>query len=308
MKKLFTNLLCIIGFLTIAVGIYAALGSNTIVTEQTDQQAQQIIFTPPPTPTQLTLFGERMPLEYPDVFESFDREVFTNSYYHSSTIRILKLVPRFFPIIKPILKEEGVPEDFIYLAVAESALNPIAISPAGAAGFWQFMKKTAPEYGLEVNAEIDERYHIEKATRAACLYFKKSYERLGNWTAVAATFNAGTSGVMREMNRQKQDNYYNLLLNSETSRYVFRIAALKLIIENPIRYGFYIPDHAKYKPWKTRTIKVSTSIPNFPDWCSEHNTNYKILKTLNPWLRDVKLDNASGKTYTIKLPAKGERI
>ncbi len=310
MKKLILHSLYTIGVLTVAAGIYSILCSNSQSLPKDDEleKADRVLFTPPPTPEELTLFGERMPLEYGDVYESLDREIFTNCYYHSSTIRIVKSMPRYFPIIKPILEEEGVPTDFIYLSVAESALNPFAVSSAGAVGFWQFMKNTAPEYGLEVTNEVDERYHLEKSTRAACAYFKKSYQKLGSWTLVAASFNAGNSGVTREINRQKQKSYYDLWLNSETARYVFRIAALKTILENPVAYGFYIPEDMQYKPFETREVKVTNSIASFPDWCIEQGTNYKIFKTLNPWIRSDKLDNPTGKTYLIKLPISGKRI
>ncbi len=312
-KKILVSSLSIIMFVSLSVGAFYVLSSTTIDEsnknrDRNEEKHNRIIFTPPSTPKSLTLFGERMPLEHSDVFESLDREVFTNCYYHSSTIRILKTAPRFFPIVEPILEEEGVPADFIYLAVAESGLLLTAKSPAGAVGFWQFMKKTAPEYGLEVNSEIDERYHLEKATRAACKYFKKSYENFGNWTAVAAAFNAGNSGMSKEMERQKETNYYNLLLNPETARYVYRIAALKLILEDPIKYGFDVNNKEKYEPWKTKEVEVNGSIESFPDWCKEHGTNYKVLKMLNPWLRDDKLQNKEGKSYFIKLPLKGERI
>lgn len=311
-KKIILGFIYTIGFITILLMATQFLSSSTTVEEEENEDSiekkERVIFTPPNTPKKLVLFGERMPLEYNDVYESLDREVYTNCYYHSSTINILKLVPRFFPTIKAILKEEGIPEDFIYLAVAESRLSLTISSPAGAVGFWQFMKKTAPEYGLEVNNEVDERYHLEKSTRAACKYFKKSYTKFGSWTMVAASFNAGNTGISQQIERQKEDNYYNLLLNQETARYVFRIAALKLIIENPVKYGFNIPKYQQYKEWETRNITISNSISSFPDWCKENGTNYKILKILNPWLRDDKLENKLGKTYTIKLPLKGERI
>lgn len=309
MRKLFLNTFLGISLVSLAWFTYSIFGSSSMVNSEADKAAvSRTLFTPPETPRSLTLFGERMPLEYPDVYESFDREIFTNCYYHSSTIRMLKLAPRFVPLMKRILQREGIPTDFIYLAMAESALNPSAISPAGAVGIWQFLPRTGPEYGLEVNREVDERYHVEKATEAACRYFRKSYERFGSWTLVAAAFNAGNAGMSKQMERQKQSDYYDLLLNQETARYVFRIAALKVIMEDPVKFGFYIPKERQYAAWQTREVEVSTAISSFPDWCAEHHTNYKVLKILNPWLRQDNLENKTAKTYVIKLPKKGERI
>lgn len=309
MRNFITHLVYAAGFIALTWGAYYLLTSATRRNEPRGRESvERVLFTPPPPPSELILFDERMPLEYPDVYESLDREIFTNCYYHSATIRILKLMPRFIPIMKPILEAEGVPTDFIYLAVAESALDPSAGSPAGAVGMWQFMRKTAPEYGLEVNSEIDERYHVEKSTYAACKYFKKAYEKFGNWTDVAAAYNAGSAGISRQMERQNQSNYYNLLLNSETARYVFRIAALKVILEDPVRYGFQVSEEMQYEAWKTREVEVSYSIANFPEWCASQGTSYKVLKILNPWLREDHLENRAKKTYFIKLPLAGERI
>ncbi|MFV0291248.1 MAG: lytic transglycosylase domain-containing protein [Mangrovibacterium sp.] len=311
MHKLTLKIIYIVGFLTLTLGAYSFLSSSTQLNELSelaDNKEKPVLFVPPNTPSELVIFREKMPLEYPDVYESFDREIFTNCYYHSSSIRILKLIPRYQPIIMPILEEEGVPGDFFYLAVAESALDPSAVSASGAVGLWQFMKQTAIEFGLEVNDDIDERYHAEKATRAACRYLKASYERFGSWTLVAAAYNAGNAGIERQITRQNQKNYYDLLLNSETARYVFRIAALKTILESPVNYGFSIPEDVQYKAWKTREIQVSGSIADLASWSEEQGTNYKILKTLNPWLRQINLANKLGKTYIIKLPLKGERI
>ncbi|MFV0365869.1 MAG: lytic transglycosylase domain-containing protein [Mangrovibacterium sp.] len=308
MKKLIHRTIYSVGFIVLTLGAYYSLTSAIQKPEKEVVTVERTLFTPPPTPTELTLFREPMPLQHQDVFESFDREIFTNCYYHSSTIRILKLVPRFFPTITTILEEEGLPGDFLYLAVAESALDPSATSSAGAVGIWQFMKSTAPEYGLEVNNEVDERYHVEKATHAACRYFKKSYETFGDWTLVAAAFNAGNNGMMKQIERQHQTSYYNLLLNPETARYVFRIAALKVILEDPEKYGFHIPDEIQYQPWKTREVQIDGPIKSFPNWCAEQGITYKTLKILNPWLRQDYLTNKSGKTYTIKLPLEGERI
>ncbi|TKG91120.1 lytic transglycosylase domain-containing protein [Puteibacter caeruleilacunae] len=258
-------------------------------------------------PDSIDFAGEQVPLQYFDVAESLDRELQVNTYWHSQTIHILKKMPRYFSQIEPILKEEGVPEDFKYLAIAESALNERAVSPSSAVGLWQFMKATAREYGLEVTAEVDERYHIEKSTRAACKYLKSAYKKYGSWTMVAAAYNAGRTGMSRQIVRQKEKDYYNLLLNPETSRYVFRIVAMKLVLNNPKKYGFYIEDEDKYPIIPTYTIEVKSAVKNFADFAKSHDENYKILKYFNPWLRQSYLNNTAKKTYQIVLPKRGFR-
>ncbi len=263
---------------------------------------QKAIFKPVELPTAFSFAGEPMPLDRFDIRESLDRELLSNAYFHSQTLRYLKLTPRYFSVIEPILKEKGIPDDFKYLALAESGLNPRAISPAHAVGLWQFMKSTAQEYGLEVNSLIDERYHIEKATYAACDYLLDSYEKFGSWTLVAASYNRGRSGISKQLVRQKTDNYYDLLITTETARYVYRIAALKLIIENPERYGFYVADNEKYPIIKTKNITIHGAVANFPDFAKKYGISYKLLKDFNPWLRDDHLTNSKKKTYVIKIP------
>lgn len=253
-------------------------------------------------PDSVTFAGEPMPLQRFDVKESLDREMLVNSYFHSQTLRLIKLAPRYFSIIEPILEEKGIPDDFKYLAVAESGLNPSAVSPARAIGFWQFLQGTARDYGLEVNNEVDERYHVEKSTYAACDYLLDAHEKYGSWTLVAASFNAGMRGIDRQLERQKADDYYNLLLVTETSRYVFRIAALKLIMENPAAYNLIVPEHEKYPIIPTKEIEVAGPVLDFADFAHAHDINYKLLKDFNPWLRQAYLTNNSGKTYTIKIP------
>lgn len=253
-------------------------------------------------PESLSFLGEKMPLERFDVREALDREILSNAYFHSQTIRYIKMAPRYFSVIEPILKENGVPTDFKYLALAESGFNPRAVSPASATGLWQFMKDTGKEYGLEINNEVDERYHVEKSTRAACNYLKDAYQKLGNWTLVAASFNAGMNGVQRQIERQKSNNYYDMLFVEETQRYVFRIVALKLILENPEKYHFYIGEKEKYPVIKTRKVVVKGAVGDFAAFARENGINYKLLKDFNPWLRDTKLSNPSGKSYEIQIP------
>ena len=262
--------------------------------------------TSPYIPESVSFCGENVPLEYFDVFESLERELLVNTYFHSQTALYIKKAGRYFPVIEPILKKYEVPDDFKYLAMAESGLMNV-VSPAGARGFWQILDGTATDYGLEVNDEVDERYHVEKATEAACKYLLDSYRIYNNWTMVAASYNAGRRGVDRQVDRQGEETYYDLLLNDETARYVFRIIAIKLVLENPEKYGFYIPADEIYKPYKHRVVAVATSIPDLAEFAQLNGTNYKLLKYLNPWLRDKKLTNSRQKEYFIRIPTSRER-
>jgi hypothetical protein len=259
-------------------------------------------FTAVSIPDKFSFAGEEMPLDRFDIREALDRELLSNAYFHSQTIRYIKLAPRYFPVIEPILKEKGIPDDFKYLAMAESGLNPRAVSPAGAVGFWQFLSGTGKDFNLEINSEVDERYHIEKSTYACCDYLLTSYKKYGNWTLVAASYNAGITRVRRQMERQKMEDYYNLLFVDETQRYVFRIAALKLIVENPEQYNFVIEEKDKYPVINTRDVEISGSVSSFADFAIENGINYKLLKDFNPWLRDDKLTNAAKKKYIVKIP------
>ena len=253
-------------------------------------------------PDSMTFAGEPVPLKRFDVRESLDRELLVNSYFHSQTIRLIKLAPRYFKIIQPILEEKGIPDDFKYLAVAESGLDPRAVSPAGAVGLWQFLRGTARDFGLEVNNEVDERYHVEKSTYAACDYMLEAYEKYGSWALVAASFNAGMNGINRQIERQKSESYYNLLLGQETDRYLFRILALKVIMENPLKYNFEIGEEKKYPVIPTREVKIDGRIESFADFAKEQGINYKLLKYFNPWLRDNFLTNNKEKVYSVKIP------
>ena len=259
-------------------------------------------FTPPEIPDSVSFAGEPMPLDRFDVKEALDRELLSNTFFHSQTIRYMKLAPRYFSIIEPILKEKGIHEDFKYLAVAESGLNPKAVSPARAVGFWQFLSGTARDYGLEVNNEVDERYHIEKATYAACDYLKDSYKKFGSWALVAASYNRGVSGINRQLERQKTNDYYDLLITTETARYVYRIVALKLIMENPERYNFGIKEEDKYPIIPIKEVEVSGAVTDFADFAREHGISYKLLKDFNPWLRETNLTNSRKKKYLVKIP------
>ena len=253
-------------------------------------------------PEALDFAGEDVPLQKIHVRESYDREILVNTYWQSQTILLIKRAHRYFPVIEPILKQHKVPDDFKYLALIESGFMPRAVSPAGAAGIWQFMRETAKEYGLEVSTEVDERYHIEKSTEAACKYLKRAYNKYGSWTLAAASYNAGMGGIDRQIARQKENNYYDLLFNEETSRYVFRILAVKQILSSPEEYGFHVKEEDSYHPIPYKIVEISDSIANLADFAKEHGITYRELKDLNPWLRETLLTNKSKKSYSIKIP------
>ncbi len=259
-------------------------------------------------PQSINFAGENAPIDRYDVKESFDRELLVNTYWQSQTILFIKRANRYFPTIEPILKEQGIPDDFKYLSLIESSFMPRAKSPAGAVGLWQFMRATGKEYGLEVTPEVDERYHIEKATVAACKYFKKMYDHYGSWTLTAAAYNAGRSGVNRQLDRQKTDNYYDLLLGEETGRYVYRILAIKEILQNAEHYGFYVKKEDLYPVIKTTDLTINTGVKNFATFAQKYGTTYKELKNLNPWLREAYLTNSRKKEYSIKLPSSSQKF
>ena len=248
--------------------------------------------------------GERVPLEIIDVQERLDRELVVNINLHSSTTLSIKRANRFFPIIEPILKRHGIPNDFKYLCVIESGLTNVT-SPAGAKGFWQFMPETAKEYNLEVSSTVDERLDVVKATEAACAYLKKAYTKFGNWTAVAAAYNRGMAGIERQQIAQGVTDYYDMFLNEETSRYVFRILALKEIMSHPDKYGYVFSKNELYHPIKTKTITVNNSIDNLQTWALEQGVNYKLLKLHNPWLIDTSLIVNGNKSYDVQIPTEG---
>jgi membrane-bound lytic murein transglycosylase D len=258
-------------------------------------------------PADLTFSGEKVPIDYFDVREDLDRELLVNVYWQSHTMILIKRANRYFPMIERVLRQNGVPDDFKYLAVAESDLSNL-VSPQQAVGFWQFVNGTARDYHLEVNNEVDERYHIEKSTEAACVFLKESYERYGSWTMAAASYNIGRSGLDEQIKRQKKDYYYDLLLNEETGRYIYRVLALKLILSNPEEYGFYASDNDLYPMIPTYEVTVDGPVEDFADFAAKYGINYKVLKIFNPWLRDNKLTNPKNKTYYIRIPKDGLNI
>jgi hypothetical protein len=270
-------------------------------------QNTQIGFTTIPNlPASMNFAGENIILRDEDIIERLDREVLTNGYYQSATAQILKRANRWFPMIERILKEEKIPDDFKYLAVIESGLVQ-ATSPVGAQGFWQFMPYTAKEYDLEISDEIDERLHVEKSTRAACAYLRNAQDTLKDWLLASAAYNRGIGGVRQDMRWQGTDHYFDTDQNSETSRYVFRILAVKLIFENPKAYGFNTDKLKLYEPFKTKRVIVKQSIPNLAKWALEKGINFKILTKLNPWLKGNKL-TIKNKTYQLLLPTESENL
>lgn len=252
-------------------------------------------------PKSVFFAGKEISLNEFDIAERYDRELLTNVYWQSQTLLMLKRANRYFPLIEKTLKSNNIPDDFKYLALAESGLQNV-VSPAGAAGFWQFLDKTGKRYGLEITEQVDERYHLEKATEAACKYFKEAYNVLNDWSLVAASYNMGIEGVKRQIQNQGINNYYDLYLNTETARYLFRIISLKTIHQNPSKFGFYLAYNQQYKNIETVVVPVNISISNLQQWALNQQCNYKLLKILNPWLRKSFINVEPGKTYYLQLP------
>ena len=309
------HLLSKIGLAAVAVvicGLFIqAIQSPEVASQPTEtassaeqQRSQTLRVEALDIPSVMTFAGERVPLQDTDVRERLDREIHVNTYWHSNMLLMIKKANRFFSEIEPLLKKYNLPDDFKYLAVAESGLDNVT-SHAGASGFWQFMKATGKEYGLEINNYVDERYNLELATKVAAQYLINSKELFGSWTNAAAAYNAGNAGITKQMKRQDATNYYSLLLNSETGRYVFRILAFKEILSNPEKYGFYVDQQDLYQAIPTKTIIIDTPVTDFAKFAKQQGINYKILKIHNPWLRDTYLKNASGKAYSIKIPIPG---
>jgi hypothetical protein len=258
-------------------------------------------------PDNLKFANENIPQSTFDVWERLDKELLKNIYWQSNTLLYFKRANKYFPIIEEILEKNNIPSDFKYLALIESGFE-YKVSPSGAAGFWQIMKGTAREYGLEVNYAIDERYHLIKSTEAACKYLQKAYDKFGSWTMAAASYNMGINGVQRQVKKQNTNNYFNLYLNDETSRYVFRIIVIKEIMENPRKYGFVFRQNDLYSYPSVNQIRVDSTINNLYSFAKENNINYKILKRFNPWLRTSKLPDESRRVYYIDIPEKSEEL
>ncbi|WP_294635305.1 lytic transglycosylase domain-containing protein [uncultured Bacteroides sp.] len=279
------------------------LGHSAIDTEQQSVKSEvPYCVTSPVVPDKISFAGQDVDLTRYDLRERMDREQLAFTYMHSTTMLTIKRANRFFPLIEPILKENGLPDDLKYLAVIESNLDPLARSSAGAAGMWQFMQTTGREYGLEVNTNVDERYHVEKATRAACKYLKDAYQKYGDWLSVAASYNGGQGRISTELKRQLADQATDLWLVEETSRYMFRLLAAKAIISAPQRYGFLLKREQLYPPIPCTETSVDTAIDDLVQYARSRGITYAQLKDANPWLRDTSLQNKSRRTYVLKIP------
>ncbi len=259
----------------------------------------------PEMPKSLSFAGERVPLERWEVRERMEREMIVNYYMHGTTLYILKLTSRYFPMIEQKLRANGVPDDFKYLCVAESALQH-QTSAVGAASFWQFMKDTGPRYGLEINNEVDERYNVAKATDAACAYLKEAYGKFNSWTAAAASYNCGQAGYTKQIEFQQRSNYYDLAFPEETNRYIFRILSLKILLSDAKKHGYILNSGEPFQPVKTRTVTVDTTIKDLAEFSIANGSNYKMLKLLNPWLRAHSLTVKPGKMYEIEFPLENQ--
>jgi membrane-bound lytic murein transglycosylase D len=298
MKKSF-RLLTLVGVVLITIFFMNAIHENEVQSITNTHKNYKIQALQ--LPANLNLAGERVPIEIPDVKERMDRELLVNTYWQSNGLLLIKRANQYFPILEPLLKKYGLPDDFKFLALAESGLID-ETSSVGAAGMWHFMKTTGKEYGLEINKNVDERYNIEKSTKVAAEYLKKSKEKLGSWTLAAAAYNAGNYGVASRLETQEVDNYYDALLPDETERYIFRILALKEVISNPRKYGFVFDESDLYTLEKTKEIEVDTAITNIATFAKNYGLNYKEFKKYNPWLRENHLNNKSRKLYQIKIP------
>ena len=260
-----------------------------------------------PVPEKLVFADENIPLQIDDVKEKLDRELLVNTYWQSNMLLYIKRAHKYFPVIEPILKEQGIPDDFKYLALIESGLTNV-VSPSGATGFWQITESTGKEYGLEINSEVDERYHLEKATMAATKYLNEAYERYGDWTLAAGSYNMGMNGMDRQLERQKVSSYFDLLLNTETGRYVYRILAVKEIMADPSAYGFQVRQKDWWTMLPTESMEIDTAVKDLAQFSIDHGINYKVLKQYNPWLRKGQLSNSSGKSYQFEMPLKTNRV
>jgi hypothetical protein len=289
-------------FSILAIFLLSGLFINSVSNKQNSiNTAEYYIIKGLKVPQNLNFAGEKAPIHLPDIYERFDKELHIITYWQSNTLLQLKRTEKYFPIIEPILKQYGIPDDFKYLAIAESGLQNV-VSPSDARGFWQLLKGTAIENGLEVNENVDERYDVEKSTHAACKYILKSKEKFGSWTLAAASYNAGNSGIGRRVDEQRVNNYYELLVVEETARYIPRIIIFKEIFSNPAKYGFQLEPDDFYQPIKFKIVEIDKEIPDLIQFAIDNSTNYKLLRIYNPWLRENNLKNKSNKKYLIKLP------
>ena len=303
MKK---QLLFIIALITVAATSIFLISSYNMDSPEQQQQRPKVLSMTASVeiPDKMVFAGETYAFDRYDMHERLDRELNSFTYFHSTTLLLFKRANRIFPIIEPILKQYGIPDDIKYLAVIESSLDPRAVSPARASGLWQFMPATAKEFGMEVSAEVDERYHIEKSTVAACRYLKDAYNKYGSWSAAALSYNGGQGRITRELRNQQSNEALDLWLVEETTRYFYRMLAIKLVFENPPQYGFIIRPHHLYKPMIFKDVTISTSIPSLVDFAKQNGLTYAQLKDFNSWLRSTKLTVRAGKSYTLQLPTR----
>lgn len=287
--------------LCVLIGVAPVFLSEAIA-DNSKQHQQFLTVLNPEIPHSVHFAGEKINLDDVDLYERLDRELTSMIYTHGNTLLTLKRANRYFPELVELLEKNGVHKDFIYMACIESYLNPIARSNAGAAGIWQFMPKTAKQYGLEVSDEVDERYDIVKETAAACRYIKNAYARYGNWESVAASYNGGTARITTELEDQMVDSAFDLWLTDETRRYPIRMIAMKMILENPKRYGFAVSENQLYQPHEYKTETVSGPVESWPMWAREHGIDYATLREYNPWIRAKKLTNKTGKSYEVRIP------
>ncbi len=264
-------------------------------------------FVVPEVPKEMIFAGEHISFKDIDLRERLDNELVINNFWHSNTILMMKRSNRWLPLMKEIFKAEGVPEDLVYISVIESSLMNVT-SPRGAKGFWQFMEATGKEYGLVINHQMDERYHVEKSTRAACQYLKNAYTKFDSWILAAASYNLGMHGIASNLERQKVKSYFDLSLNTETARYIFRLLAVKLVFENPANYGFYLDAESLYPEYITKEVIIDTSIPDLYEWSVEQGISIKILRKLNPWIRGKEFKVNEGEVFSFKIPVDNEQL
>lgn len=300
----FKNIFLTIGTISLIGFLVLAFSSQPVLENGYDSLENDYNVYALEIPKALDFSGEELPVDTPDIRERMDRELLVNTYWQSNGLLMFKRSHRYFPVIEPILKSYGIPDDFKFLALIESGLQNVT-SSAGAKGFWQIMEATGKENGLEINSNVDERYHLELSTHVACKYLLKAKEKFGNWTLAAAAYNAGIRGISKQLEKQQVTSYYDLLLGEETGRYIFRVVALKEIINHPQKYGFNFTTSDLYAPVPTSKIQVDTAVTDFVQFANKFGLNYKQLKIHNPWLREGFLNNKSRKLYTLEIPEKG---
>lgn len=302
MKKSLLLIPLTIVITTLIIVLVVFLSADNILKTESEKPKVLSMTASIAIPESMEFAGEKITFDRYDKRERMDRELNSFTYFHSTTLLLFKRANRFFPIIEPILQQEGVPDDLKYLAVIESNLDPRAVSPARAAGLWQFLQTTAKQYGLETRTDVDERYHVQKSTVAACRYLKEAYQKHGSWSGAALSYNGGQARITKGIADQQVSDPLDLWLVEETSRYYYRMLAIKQIFENPQQYGFVIKPEHLYKPMQFKEVQVSSPIPDLVSFAKQHKVTYAQMKDFNSWLRNTSLSNPSGKTYTLLIP------